>query len=81
MSALTDARTAWDTAESYRRQFFQTTDLYGPNTAAISDHMRQGDVVLLAEAIASGAGWDAGTTNRPVDPAMIEAAEALAAAE
>lgn len=79
MSTLTDRRTAWDAKEAIRAEFFQKTDLYGPDVAAISSHRREGDVILLAEGIASGNGWDAGTTNRPVDAGMIAEAEALAA--
>lgn len=80
MSELTDRRTAWDAKEAIRAEFFQENDLYGPDVAAISSHQREGDVILLAEGIASGDGWNASTTNRPVDAGMVAEAEALAAA-
>jgi len=79
MSELTDARTTWDAKQSVLDSFFLPNG--EPDPCALGAHRREGDVILLAESIASGNGWDASTTNRPVDAGMIAEAEALAAAE
>lgn len=82
MSTLTDRRTAWDAREAIRAEFFQENDLYGPDVAAISSHQREGLLLTVAEGIAAGTGWSGDMSGgAPIDAALIEEAESLAAAE
>ena len=84
MSALTDARAAWQSREAARLYFTSGGELLLP---AVAEHARQGRVLDLAELIRAKGSTDAAlaaflhTHSMAADPSEIEEAEALAAAE
>ena len=82
MTALTEARSAWQSREAARLYFTSGGELLLPAVAA---HARAGRVLDLAELIRAKGSTDAAVAAflhghaMPADPSEIEEAEALAA--